>query len=145
MALNYRIQWLPFSGTMALKVWTGGSKRPGIIIKYNRFRKEPICRLRSRDKKYPILGKIYSLLRDFHRIALSQQSSELDSWITKAEQLQIDEVNTYINGLRNDITAVKNGIDFKYNNGLAEGSVNKIKLTKPGKKLLGAYVLLGTL
>lgn len=52
---------------------------------------------------------------------------------------------TYINGLRNDITAVKNGIDFKYNNGLAEGSVNKIKLTKPGKKLLGAYVLLGTL
>lgn len=81
-------------------------------------------------KKYPILGKIYSLLRDFHRIAFSQQSSELDSWITKAEQLQIDEVNTYINGLRNDITADKNGIDFKYNNGLAEGSVNKIKLTK---------------
>lgn len=77
-------------------------------------------------KKYPILGKIYSLLRDFHRIAFSQQSSELDSWITKAEQLQIDEVNTYINGLKNDITAVKNGIDFKYNNGLAEGSVNKI-------------------
>ena len=81
-------------------------------------------------KKYPILGKIYSLLRDFHRIVFSHQSSELDSWITKAEQLQIDEVNTYINGLKNDITAVKNGIDFKYNNGLAEGSVNKIKLTK---------------
>lgn len=81
-------------------------------------------------KKYPVLGKIYSLLRDFHRITFSQQSSELDSWITKAEQLQIDEVNTYINGLKNDITAVKNGIDFKYNNGLAEGSVNKIKLTK---------------
>lgn len=58
-------------------------------------------------KKYPVLGKIYSLLRDFHRITFSQQSSELDSWITKAEQLQIDEVNTYINGLKNDITAVK--------------------------------------
>lgn len=81
-------------------------------------------------EKYPILGKIYSLLREFHRIVFSHQSSELDSWITKAEQLQIDEVNTYINGLKNDITAVKNGIDFKYNNGLAEGSVNKIKLTK---------------
>lgn len=77
-------------------------------------------------KKYPVLGKIYSLLRDFHRIIFSQQSSELDSWITKAEQLQIDEVNTYINGLKNDITAVKNGIDFKYSNGLAEGRVNKI-------------------
>lgn len=42
-------------------------------------------------EKYPILGKIYSLLREFHRIVFSHQSSELDSWITKAEQLQIDE------------------------------------------------------
>ena len=80
--------------------------------------------------KYPILGKIYSKLREFHRIVFSQQSVKLDAWIMEAEQLQIDELNTYINGLRNDLTAVKNGIDFKYNNGLAEGSVNKIKLTK---------------
>lgn len=28
--------------------------------------------------------------------------------------------------LKIDIIAVINGIDFKYNNGLAEGSVNKI-------------------
>jgi transposase len=48
----------------------------------------------------------------------------------ETEQLQMDELNTYLNGLKNDITAVKNGIDYKYNNGLAEGSVNKIKLTK---------------
>ncbi|GLC82516.1 hypothetical protein LBYZC6_46300 [Lacrimispora brassicae] len=39
-------------------------------------------------------------------------------------------MNTYINGLKNDITAVKNGINVKYNNGLAEGSMNKIKATK---------------
>ena len=32
--------------------------------------------------------------------------------------------------LRSDIKAVKNAIEQKYNNGLAEGSVNKIKLTK---------------
>ena len=33
MALNYRNLWLPFSGTAALKVRTGGSKSPGIITK----------------------------------------------------------------------------------------------------------------
>ena len=32
MALNYRNIWLPFSGMVALKVRTGGSKSPGIII-----------------------------------------------------------------------------------------------------------------
>ena len=31
MALNYRNLWLPFSGTVALKVRTGGSMSPGII------------------------------------------------------------------------------------------------------------------
>lgn len=32
VALNYRNMWLSFSGMVALKVRTGGSKGPGIII-----------------------------------------------------------------------------------------------------------------
>jgi transposase len=42
----------------------------------------------------------------------------------------IPEIQTYINGVRKDINAVKNGISLAYNNGLAEGSVNKIKVIK---------------
>ena len=34
MALNYRNAWLSFSGMAALKIRTGGSKNPGIIILY---------------------------------------------------------------------------------------------------------------
>lgn len=34
VALNYRNMWLLFSGIAALKVRTGGSKRPGIITMY---------------------------------------------------------------------------------------------------------------
>jgi predicted transcriptional regulator len=100
------------------------------------IRRKCLCQLILQEQyeatieKYPILGKIYSKLREFHRIVFSQQSVKLDTWIMETEQLQIEELNTYINGLKNDITAVKNGIEFKYNNGLAEGSVNKIKLTK---------------
>lgn len=81
-------------------------------------------------KKYPILGQIYSLLREYHKIIFSQKSNELDSWITQAISLKVDEIDTYANGLLADIEAVKNAIQYKYNNGLAEGSVNKIKLTK---------------
>ena len=32
VALNYRNIWLPFSGMVALKVRTGGSESPGIIM-----------------------------------------------------------------------------------------------------------------
>jgi len=81
-------------------------------------------------KKYPLLGQLYGLLKEFHRIVFSQKGVELDAWIETASSLTIDELDTYLNGLRSDLNAVKNGIEQKYNNGLAEGSVNKIKLTK---------------
>lgn len=81
-------------------------------------------------KKYPILGELYSLLKEYHRIIFSQKSEELDAWMKKASSLEISEIDTYINGLKSDIEAVKNAIRYRYNNGLAEGSVNKIKLTK---------------
>ena len=100
---------------------------PAYIPGVRKSKRFDIRIVRSCDKIISYLRKnIYSLLRNFHSMVFSHQSRELDLWITKAEQLQIDEVNTYINSLKNDIMAVKNGIDFKYNNRLADGSVNKI-------------------
>ena len=81
-------------------------------------------------KKYPILSDLYALLKGFHRIVFSQKGDELDSWISLASTYHINELDSYLAGLKKDLEAVKNGINQKYNNGLAEGSVNKIKLTK---------------
>ena len=41
VALNYRNIWLSFSGMVALKIRTGGSKSPGIITpaKFDNFSK----------------------------------------------------------------------------------------------------------
>lgn len=81
-------------------------------------------------KKYPILSQLYDLLKKFHRIVFSHKGAELDVWMETAAKLKIDELDIYLNGLCSDLATVKNGIEQKYNNGLAEGSVNKIKLTK---------------
>ncbi|MHC1719242.1 MAG: transposase [Clostridiaceae bacterium] len=81
-------------------------------------------------EKYPILGQLYTLLKEFHRIVFSRKSNELDQWLHNVASLKIPELDTYISGLKNDLEAVKNGIDYKYSNGLAEGGVNKIKLIK---------------
>ena len=40
------------------------------------------------------------------------------------------EWNFYRKLTKKDIVAVKNGIKYEYNNGLAEGSVNKVKVIK---------------
>jgi DNA-binding transcriptional MerR regulator len=80
--------------------------------------------------KYPILGQLYHLLKEFHRIVFSHKSDELEGWMNSAINLHIQELDSYIAGIKNDLLAVKRSIELSYNNGLAEGSVNKIKLTK---------------
>lgn len=54
----------------------------------------------------------------------------MDEWINTAQKYDIPELQTFINGVKKDLTAVKNGIIYSYNNGLAEGSVNRIKVIK---------------
>ena len=81
----------------------------------------------------------------------SKNPTKIDEWINAAQKYDIPELQTFINGIKKDITAVKNGIIYSYNNGLAEGSVNKIKVIKRvmyGRnsfELLKAKVLFGEL
>ena len=83
--------------------------------------------------------------------ALPHRNIQLDEWINEAQKYDIPELQTFINGIKKDLTAVKNGIIYSYNNGLAEGSVNKIKVIKRimyGRnsfELLKAKVLFGEL
>lgn len=60
----------------------------------------------------------------------AKQSERLLPYIQRLEGLEIPEVTTFCNGVKADIEAVKNVISLVYNNGLAEGNVNKIKLIK---------------
>lgn len=82
-------------------------------------------------KQYPELAKLYALIKDFHRILFSKKVEELDKWIAKASTYEtIPELLSYVGGLKQDHEAVKNAILYDYNNGLAEGSITKIKLIK---------------
>lgn len=79
---------------------------------------------------YPVLGNLYAAIKEFHEIIYSRHSDRLEQWLNKLEKFDIPELQTYVNGVKKDIEAVKNGIAFAYNNGVAEGSVNKIKVIK---------------
>lgn len=81
-------------------------------------------------KKYPHIGYLYTTLKEFHRIVFSQKPDELETWISDTVTYDIPEVVSFLDSIRKDIDAVKNGIKLQYNNGLAEGSVNKLKLIK---------------
>lgn len=80
--------------------------------------------------KYPMFEKIVDLVNKFKTVLKCQHVESLDKWITDAIILENREVCSFINGITRDLTAVKNAIQYNYNNGLAEGSVNKLKVIK---------------
>ena len=81
-------------------------------------------------KQYPELAGLYALIKEFHEILFSKKADRLDQWIGKAASFAIPELQSFLGGLCQDCEAVKNAILYDYNNGLAEGSVTKIKLIK---------------
>jgi transposase len=80
--------------------------------------------------EYPIIGDLYELVRSFKGIMFKKQVDNLGPWIESALQFQIPEVNNFVRGISRDLEAVRNAIALEYSNGLAEGSVNKLKLVK---------------
>ncbi len=81
-------------------------------------------------EKYPLFSKILELVNTFRRILKNKEIAKLDDWIRNVNNLDNSYLNSFINGITRDIEAVKNAIVFEYNNGLAEGSVNKLKVIK---------------
>lgn len=81
-------------------------------------------------EKFPDYKEIVDIVSDFRTLLKNKCSIELDDLITKASKLNIKQLNSFINGIKRDIDSVKNAIIYDYNNGLAEGSVNKLKVIK---------------
>jgi transposase-like protein len=50
--------------------------------------------------------------------------------MNSAATLGVTEINAFIEGIKQDYDAVQNAVIYDYNNRLAEGTVNKIKVVK---------------
>lgn len=81
-------------------------------------------------QQYPIFKIIYETVWEFKNIFKTKDTSLLLKWINNTKQLHIPEMASFIIGLERDFEAVKNAVIYDYNNGLAEGSVNKVKVIK---------------
>ena len=78
----------------------------------------------------PEIGNLYDIVKSFKSTLFSKKASQLNKWVKDARLLGIDVIDSFIGGITRDIEAVKNAIKYEFNNGLAEGSVNKLKVIK---------------
>lgn len=78
----------------------------------------------------PKLLTIYGLASDFRALVATKNVDEFEPWMITAQAIESPDIKSYVSGLTRDIVAVKNAIMFNYNNGSAEGNINKIKRIK---------------
>ena len=79
---------------------------------------------------YPQLHTLYDLIRDFKAIFAAHHPEDLGQWLASAAAIGSPDITSFANGITRDIDAVRNAIIYDYNNGIAEGCVNKIKRFK---------------
>jgi hypothetical protein len=80
--------------------------------------------------KYPVFKTIHGIVWEFKELLKSKDARGLAPWLEKAGNLNITEISSFVAGVNKDREAVANAVALPYSNGLAEGSVNKIKVVK---------------
>lgn len=94
--------------------------------------------------QYPKLSSVYGLISSYKALFAARHAEDLEQWLESARSLGSTDVESYVNGITRDIAAVKNAILYSHNNGLAEGSVNKIKRIKHTMYGRASFVTLRT-
>jgi transposase len=79
---------------------------------------------------YPLAERILHMVNLFKDILKAKNAKLLPLWFDAVVALGVEELNIFVNGLQQDLVAVINAFTSSYSNGLAEGTVNKIKVVK---------------
>ena len=66
----------------------------------------------------------------FFGILCSKNSDKLEQWIDDAIETELVDFARFASVLRRDLDAVKNAIELPWNNGQAEGQINRLKTLK---------------
>ena len=77
--------------------------------------------------EYPVVEKVETMFKEFHAVLLGKDETKLDEYLGK---YGASEIESFCNGIKRDITPVKNAISLSVNSGFVEGNNNKFKVLK---------------
>jgi transposase len=86
-------------------------------------------------KQVPQLQQLYTLSQEFCQLVregreLPKVGAQLDQWLEKVSGCGLVELVSFGFGVRQDLAAVKAGLELKWSNGPVEGEVNRVKVIK---------------
>jgi transposase len=81
-------------------------------------------------QRHPHIERVATLFQLFAHMLRERRGEDLDAWLQAAFHTGIPELRTCVNTLRQDQAAVQAGLVLKWNNGVVEGHVNRLKFLK---------------
>lgn len=79
---------------------------------------------------HPDIARTRQLMQHFQQMLRERHGEELDAWLEMAMHSGIPEWRAFARKLRQDHAAVQAGLTLKWNNGLVEGHINRLKFVK---------------
>jgi transposase len=79
---------------------------------------------------HPEVDRAYDLVQQFAHMLRTRTGECLDVWLAQVQNSQLPELQSFAAGIEKDKNAVRAGLTWWINNGMAEGHVTKLKLIK---------------
>lgn len=79
---------------------------------------------------HPQVKQLNTLFQQFAQMLRERRGEELDHWLQAAFHAGIPELRAFVRKLRQDQQAVQAGLVLKWNNGVVEGHINRLKFLK---------------
>ena len=70
------------------------------------------------------------LARQFIQLVKERRDNDLDQWLNDVAVSGIKTLNSFANGIRADLAAVRNALSMNWSNGQTEGQINRLKFIK---------------
>lgn len=103
----------------------------GLMLRQeNELTEEEKTALHQACQLHPHIKRVYALFQFFASMLRERRGEELDQWLHAAFHSGIPELRTFVTKLRQDQETVQAGLVLKWNNGVVEGHVNRLKFLK---------------
>ena len=79
---------------------------------------------------HPQVKHLNALFQQCAQLLRDRRGEDLDEWLQAAFHADIPELRAFVRKLRQDQQAVQAGLVLKWNNGMVEGHVNRLKFLK---------------
>jgi transposase len=90
----------------------------------------------------PSMAQAYQLIQALLTLVRERRGDELEAWMTEATESGIEALARFVQGLQEDLAAVKAGLTLPWSNGPVEGHMHRLTLLKRQGYGYAGFVLL---